>query len=230
MPGQPYTLCGGYTYTGPNVHVNTISLCVFYLIRQGLMQCMSNTTLNSNHLYNTIFAHMIDSKCPFPPCFTISHLSADTTDVQSAEAQYDNNQTVAVTCHFAEGSQALGCHMQLNFSNDYQAVNISREGGLLTAHQFIETHLPAHCYQSQLYVYDWEADGTVGTLPVPVETMLSEGALAACELITPTTEAVNPGECLCTSDLCCINCYINCFFMTINVCVYIHPHTLVQPI
>ena len=194
MSGQPYTLCGGYIYTGPNVHVNTISLCVFYLIRQGLMQCMSNTTLNSNHLYSTTFAHMIDSKCPFPPCFSTSHLSADTTDVQSAEAQYDNNQTVAVTCHFAEGSQALGCHVQLNFSNDYQAVNISREGGLLTAHQFIETHLPAHCYQSQLYVYDWEDDGTVGTLPVPVETMLSEGASAPCELITPATGTINPGQ------------------------------------
>ena len=153
-----------------------------------------------------------------------SHLSvsvsADTTDVQSTEAQYDNNQTLLVTCHFAEGSQALGCHVQLSFSNDYQAVNISREGGLLTAYQFIETHFPAHCYRSQLYVYDWEADGTVGTVPVPVETMLSEGASAPCELITPTTCAaacetitsatgtVNPGLCLCTSDLCCINCYI----------------------
>ena len=40
----------------------------------------------------------------------------------------------------------------------------------------------------------------MGRLPVPVETMLSEGALAACELITPTTEAVNPGVCLCTCD------------------------------
>ena len=141
--------------------------------------------------------------------FPTSHLSADTTDVQSAEAQYDNNQTLLVTCHFAEGSQALGCHVQLSFSNDYQAVNISREGGLLTSHQFIETHFPAHCYQSQLYVYDWEADGTVGTLPVPVETMLSEGASAACETITSATETVNPGVYLCTSDLCCINCYID---------------------
>ena len=108
-----------------------------------------------------------------------------------AEAQYDNNQTVAVTCHFAEGSQALGCHVQLNFSNDYLAVNISREGGLLIAHQFIETHFPAHCYQSQLYVYDWEADRTVGTLPVPVETMFSERASGACRTVTPATEPIN---------------------------------------
>ena len=52
---------------------------------------------------------MIDPKRPL---ISTSHLSADTTDVQSAEAQYDNNQTVAVTCHFAEGSQAL-------MTNDY---------------------------------------------------------------------------------------------------------------
>ena len=204
MSGQPYTLCGGYIYTGPNVHVNTISLCVFYLIRQGLMQCMSNTTLNGNHLYSTIFAHMIDSKCPFPPCFTTSHLSADTTDVQSAEVQYDNSQTVAVTCQFAEGSQALGCHVQLNFSNDFQTWNISREKESLTTCVVLEVKItcyPFDCNLSQLYIYDWEADGTVGTLPVLVETMLSEGASAPCELITPTTEAVNPGVCLCTSDL-----------------------------
>ena len=181
------------------------SFIVHGLSHQGLMQCMSNTTLKSNQLYSTIFAHMIDPKRPLIPT---SHLSADTTDVQSAVVQYDNNQTVAVTCHFAEGSQALGCHVQLSFSNDYQAVNISRENGLINAHQCIETHLPSHCYRSQLYVYDWEADGTVGTLPVPVETMLSEGASAACETITSATGTVNPGLCLCTSDLCCINCYI----------------------
>ena len=158
--------------------------------------------------------------------FPISHLSADTTDVQSAEAQYDNNQTLLVTCHFAEGSQALGCHVQLNFSNDYQAVNISREGGLLTAHQFIETHFPAHCYRSQLYVYDWEADGTVGTLPVPVETMLSEGASAPCELITPTTEAVNPGVCLCTCDLLWLHYLFSTLAFRLSMFVYTHTLTL----
>ena len=104
-------------------------------------------------------------------------VSADTTDVQYANVHYENNQTVAVTCYFAEGSQALGCHVKLRFLNDYQALNIYRVDRSFIACQEIETHFPAHCYQSQLYVYDWEADGTVGTLPVPVETMLSEGAL-----------------------------------------------------
>ena len=55
------------------------------------------------------------------------------------------------------------------------------------------THFPSHCYQSQLYVYDWEADGTVGTLPIPVETVFSEGASEACRTVTPATGPVNPG-------------------------------------
>ena len=134
--------------------------------------------------------------------FSISHLSADTTDVQHAVVQFDNNQTVAVTCHFAEGSQALGCHVQLSFSSDSEAVNISREDRSLIICQEIKTHFPS---QSQLYVYDWEADGTMGTLPIPVETMLSENASKACGTVRPTSEASTPtsgpaipGVCLCT--------------------------------
>ena len=129
----------------------------------------------------------------------IFHLpSTDTTDVQLAEVQFDDNQTVAVTCHFAEGSQALGCQVHLSFSSDSQAVNISREDTSLIIHQEIKTHFPAHCYHSQLYVYDWEADGTVGTLPTSVKAILSAGASEACETITPATRPVNPGMCSCT--------------------------------
>ena len=131
--------------------------------------------------------------------YILFHLSVDTTDVRLAEVQFDDNQTLAVTCHFAEGFQALGCHVQLSFYNDYQAMNISREGGLLIAHQLIKTHFPAHCYQSQLSVYDWEADGTVGTLPIPVETIgFSEGGSEACRIVAPATGPVSPGVYLCT--------------------------------
>ena len=114
------------------------------------------------------------------------------------EVQFDNNQTLAVTCHVAEGSQALGCHIQLNFSSDSQALNISREDRSLILRQEIKTRFPSHCYHSQFYVYDWEADGTVGVLPIPVETVFSEGASEACETITPAPGPVNPGVCLCT--------------------------------
>ena len=101
-----------------------------------------------------------------------------------------------MTCHFAEGSQALGCHVRLSFS---KVINISRVNESLITHEEIKTHFPAHCYQSQLYVYDWEADGTVGTLPIPVETVFSESALAGCETVTPATRPVNQGVYLCSN-------------------------------
>ena len=104
--------------------------------------------------------------------------------MQYAQVEYDS-QTVAVICHFAEGSQALGCHVQLNFCNDPQVFNISREDGSLIAQQ--ETQLPPHCYQLQLHVYDWEADGTVGTLLInPVEMMFADRASKASETATVT--------------------------------------------
>ena len=86
--------------------------------------------------------------------FSVS-ISADTTDVQLADVRFDNNQTVAVTCHFAEGSQALGCHAELSFSSDSEAVNISRVNRSFIACWLIKTRFPSHCYQSQLYVYDF---------------------------------------------------------------------------
>ena len=108
-----------------------------------------------------------------------------------AGVQFDNNQTVAVTCHFAEGSQALGCHVQLNFSNDTRSQTISREDGSLTSCTVLEVNagcFSAYCYQSQLSVYDWEADGTVGTLPIHTEMMFSERASEACAATTPSNQ------------------------------------------
>ena len=118
--------------------------------------------------------------------------------MQSAEVQFDENLTVALTCHFAEGSQALGCHVQLNFSNDFQTWNISREDESLTSCTVLQVNItcyPSDCNLSQAYVYDWEADGTVGTLPVPVATVFSEEASKACRAApsTPTSGHINPG-------------------------------------
>ena len=128
-----------------------------------------------------------------------SHLSADTTDVQLAVVQYDNNQRVAaVTCHFAEGTQALGCHVQLNFSNDFQTCNISREDEALTSCVVLQidtTCYSSDCSLSQAYIYDWEANGTVGTLSVPVETVISEETPKACMTACgiPTSGHIKPG-------------------------------------
>ena len=120
-------------------------------------------------------------------CYFSFPISPDTTDVQDAQVEYDS-QNVTVTCHFAEGSQALGCHVQLHFSSDLQAHNISRSVGSLVAQREIKTQLPPQCYQLQLSVYDWEADGTVGTLPIPVkEMMFADKSSEACGTATGTS-------------------------------------------
>ena len=103
-----------------------------------------------------------------------------------------------MTCHFAEGSQALGCHIKLSFLNDSQTFNISREGKSLTLCDILPvntTCYPSDSYQSQVYVFDWEADGTMGTLPVPVELVLSEKASDVCGRApgTATPGHINPG-------------------------------------
>ena len=100
-------------------------------------------------------------------------------------------------CHFAEGSQALGCHVQLNFCTDFQTWNISREEESPTSCVVVQvntTCYPSDCNSSQAYVYDWEADNTVGTLSVPVEMVISE-ASKACRAApgTPNSGHINPG-------------------------------------
>ena len=119
-------------------------------------------------------------------CYFPFPISTDTTDVQDTQVKYDT-QTVAVTCYFAEGSQALGCHVQLNFCNDRETLNISRSFGSLVAQLEInKTQLPPQCYQLQLSIYDWEADGTVGTLPIPVrEMMFADNTSQATGTSTP---------------------------------------------
>ena len=55
------------------------------------------------------------------------------------------------------------------------------------------------CNSPQIFVRDWEADGTVGTLPIPVATMfsemvISEEVLEACDTATGSTATTsNPG-------------------------------------
>ena len=56
------------------------------------------------------------------------------------------------------------------------------------------------CYPSQVFVHDWEADGTVGTLSIPVAAVFSEmvfsEVLEGCDTATGSTATTsNPGVC-----------------------------------
>ena len=94
-------------------------------------------------------------------------LYAVTTDVQSASvSQTDSDEDgVIVTCHFAEGSQALGCHVefQIQSSIDNISMNISKNE---TASGVVKLAYPLPCYD--ICAFDWESDGTRGEVCVPV--------------------------------------------------------------
>ena len=89
-------------------------------------------------------------------------------------------------------------HAELSFSSDSQAVNISRMNRSFVACHLLKTRFPSPYYQSQLYVYDWEPDDTVGTVTVPVEMVFSKGAPEACGMASGGTTNMtpsNPGVC-----------------------------------
>ena len=89
-----------------------------------------------------------------------------TTDVQNVNiSQIGNTSNYSIQCSYVEGSDALGC--AYTFSADgVESVtgNISRniiEGVIV--------ELPDVSCFNEVLVYDWESDGTIGTLPVPVD-------------------------------------------------------------
>ena len=100
---------------------------------------------------------------PLPHCVV-------TTDVQNASvSQSDSDEdSVIVTCRFAEGSQALGCHIELRIQSSIDiTMDISLPNQSLEATSGIITlAYPLACYD--ICAFDWESDGTRGELCVPV--------------------------------------------------------------
>ena len=93
-----------------------------------------------------------------------------TTDVQNASVSRSDSDedSVIVTCRFTEGSQALGCHVELRiqsslnvmFSQDIPIQSLEATSGIITL------AYPLSCYD--ICAFDWESDGTIGQLCVPV--------------------------------------------------------------
>jgi len=103
-------------------------------------------------------------------------------DVELAEVQFNVNQTAIVTCYFAEGSQALGCYVLLSFFSGNQSFNISRPN----RKKEVAILFPVHCNLSEISVYDWEANGTIGALLISMETSFS-ASNESCGMVAGTT-------------------------------------------
>eukprot|EP00731_Ephydatia_muelleri_P011574 Em0006g468a len=86
-----------------------------------------------------------------------------TTDVQSATITGSDHQ-LNVTCFFAVGTLAKGCVVYLKKSGKVVYQMIPRVNG--TAKGVIRTEFSVDCYN--ISVMDWEEDGSIGSLGVPV--------------------------------------------------------------
>ena len=85
-----------------------------------------------------------------------------------------------ITCRFAEGSQALGCHVELRiqsslnvmFSQDIPIQSLEATSGIITL------AYPLSYYD--ICAFDWESDGTRGELCVPVRVNESLSGTEDC--------------------------------------------------
>ena len=92
--------------------------------------------------------------------------------------------TALVQCDFIPGSDAQGCMVVLVGNSDNTTVNLTRTGALLTACQI--EHLPITMTPINVFGYDIEFDGSVGTQQVP-------GTLLATSL-TDSNSLCQPNE------------------------------------
>ena len=75
---------------------------------------------------------------------------------------------VTVTCIFITGSQTRGCHVKLNNKN--LSMNIERTIG----RNSVRKEFPIiEVLPEEILVFDWERDGSIGSVSVPVEVMIS---------------------------------------------------------
>lgn len=91
------------------------------------------------------------------------------------------NGTVAfVECHYIEGSHSQGCYIELAYPNgtEYDWISVPRNEG----RRKVLTLLPVHCFN--ICVYDWEADSTIGHLPIPLNVAVWN---ESCSGLPPTS-------------------------------------------
>jgi len=115
--------------------------------------------------------------------------------VQQVTISRGDNQSVEVECLFLQGSEALGCYVDLTQDNEQTIMErISRLNNSFVARGEIALDLALSCYE--VYIYDWEADNTTGTVPIPVEIAYVNSTSVECCRTTvspPPTEPPIPG-------------------------------------
>ena len=106
--------------------------------------------------------------------------NADTTDVQNATVTFFGTR-IYLTCTFANRTSAMGCIIKFTLSsNRTEQFNITRTEAQLCS--MVANQMIAY---DRVEVVDWEAGGTVGTLPIrvqPLEAVDEQSFTMSCPL------------------------------------------------
>ena len=120
---------------------------------------------------------------------------ADTTDVQVVRAvQLEDNHTFMLQCLFVNGTDAVGCLVVLQFIGDANSTseNLKREGMDMCAMKVVNLTKSTAGIR-EIFGYDIESNGSVGTLAVPGELFGNVSLLVNCGLSDEVKENT-PGE------------------------------------
>ena len=95
----------------------------------------------------------------------------------TALAQEDNRSFI-LQCHFMDDSPAQGCMVVLVSSFGRENKTLIRNG-TQSVDTVVNVIYPISCY-TQVYGYDIDSDGSVGTLAVPVAIVRNSSSIALC--------------------------------------------------
>lgn len=101
-----------------------------------------------------------------------------TTDVQAARAIVMCDPVI-VQCTFLSGGQSKGCSLNLTINGSMIIHNIERSNSNSVQEELVVSSNQVDV--GEYFVFDWESDGSIGNVPVPVDIDSN------CSDVTPTS-------------------------------------------
>ena len=104
--------------------------------------------------------------------------SSVTTDVQDVSiCQVEGTNNYSIKCSYVEGSDARGCVVSIMVLRNVTTTARSNSEG-------VTVELVNVTHYNEVVVYDWESDGTFGTLAVRIN---STSTITVCPVTVTTT-------------------------------------------
>lgn len=99
------------------------------------------------------------------------------------------NETFVVKCDFITGSDARGCMVVLSGEFENITINLTRNNPCTTISVTLNAAQQLYCNLAEVFGYDIESDGSVGSLPLPGTISINVSQSLTCtpiEIKTPS--------------------------------------------